>query len=82
MLISFSGHLTNGDVNVPSQDIANCISKFLSCTDDKSEGDLMKTSNNCYHDFQSCSGSDIEISEGKITIFSITFIMYKILSYI
>ena len=65
MLISFSGHLTNGDVNVPSQDIANCISKFLSCTDDKSEGDLMKTSNNCYHDFQSCSGSDIEISEGK-----------------
>ena len=65
MLISFSGHLTNGDVNVPSQDIANCISKFLSCTDDKSEGDLMKTSNNCYHDFQSCSGSDIEISEGR-----------------
>ena len=67
MLISFSGHLTNGDVNVPSQDIANCISKFLSCTDDKSEGDLMKTSNNCYHDFQSCSGSDIEISEHRIS---------------
>ena len=72
------GHLTSGDINVPSEYIAGCISKFLVCTDNKSGGDLMKTSNNCYHDFQSCSGSNIEISEGMIYCNVFTSILKKI----
>jgi hypothetical protein len=69
----YVGHLTSGDANVPSEYIASCISKFLLCTDSTSGGDLIKTNNNCYQEFQSCSGSKIEISEFPDVSDSTTF---------
>ena len=61
---SYLGHLTGSDINVPSEHIAGCITKFLICSDTQSGMELINSRNNCYQDFQSCSGSKIEISEG------------------
>ena len=67
-MFSYLGHLTSGDVNLPSEHIAGCITKFLLCTDTQSGMELINSHSNCYQDFQSCSGSKIEISEGNLKI--------------
>ena len=67
-ICQYLGHLTSGDVNVPSEHIADCITKFLLCTDTQSGMDLINSRDNCYQDFQSCSGLKIEISEGTYTM--------------
>ena len=64
-LLFYLGHLTSVDVNLPSENIAGCITKFLLCTDTQSGMEQINSRSNCYQDFQTCSGSKIEISEGN-----------------
>ena len=64
-IFSILGHLTSSDINIPSEHIARCITKFLICSDSQSGMELTNSRNNCYQEFQSCSGSKIEITEGR-----------------
>ena len=71
ILVNWLSHLGHLDSNVRSDHVTECVSKFLLCSDNQSSEGLMKTNRNCYRDFQSCSGSNIEIAEG------ITYLIYQ-----